>query len=131
MLARNSTALWFVVITLVVSALSTEPRPEVNETAGLTRDSIIPIVVQIQRADYEGDRAALKRFYNDLSPIPEDKELASRMLYWRGFALWRRAANGFNDTNDPKEIGEDLEQAVNEFTDAIAKAPGFVDAEAG
>ncbi|MGC2467297.1 MAG: SRPBCC domain-containing protein [Candidatus Acidiferrum sp.] len=97
----------------------------------VSHQQVVKIVTQIQRADYEGDRAALKRLYNELAPIPEDKKLASRMLYWRGFALWRRAANGFNDTSDPKEIGEDLEQAVNEFNDAIARDPGFVDAEAG
>lgn len=130
MLAPKSTALCFVVIALVVSAHATELRP-VRETAGVSRDSIIRIVVQIQRADYEGDRAALRRLYNDLTPIPEDKKLASRVFYWRGFALWRRAANGFNDTNDTKVVGEDLEQAINEFNDAIAKDPGFVDAEAG
>ena len=96
-----------------------------------SREQVVRIVAQIRRADYEGDRAALKRLYSDLTPIPEDKKLASRMLYWRGFALWRRAANGFNDTSDPKEIGEDLEQAINEFNDAIGKDPGFVDAEAG
>ncbi len=73
----------------------------------------------------------MKRLYGDLSPVPEEKKLASRVLYWRGFALWRRATNGFNDTDDPKAVGEDLEQAINEFNDAIAKDPGFVDAEAG
>jgi tetratricopeptide (TPR) repeat protein len=131
MFARNSTALWFVVTTLVVSTQSTASRPAIEESAGLSRNSIIRIVVQIQRADYEGDRDALRRLYGDLSPIPEDKKLASRVLYWRGFALWRRATNGFNDTNDPKAVGEDLEQAIDEFNDAMAKDPGFVDAEAG
>jgi uncharacterized protein YndB with AHSA1/START domain len=97
----------------------------------VSRLQVVKIVTQIQRADYEGDRAALKRLYSELTPSPEDKKLASRMLYWRGFALWRRAANGFNDSSDPKEIGEDLEQAVNEFNDAIAKDPGFVEAEVG
>jgi len=100
-------------------------------TVNATHEQVVKIVTQIQRADYEGDRAALKRLYNDLAPVPEDKKLASRVLYWRGFALWRRAANGFNDTSDTREIGEDLEQAVNEFNDALAKDPGFVDAEAG
>jgi len=59
-----------------------------------SRDSIIHIVTQIQRADYEGDRPALKRLHDDLSPIPKDNKLASQVLYWRGFALWRRAING-------------------------------------
>jgi tetratricopeptide (TPR) repeat protein len=102
-----------------------------GESTDPARERVVKIVSQIQRADYEGDRAALKRLYSDLAPVPEDKRLASRVLYWRGFALWRRAANGFNDTSDTKEIGEDLEQAVNEFNDSLAKDPGFADAEAG
>lgn len=96
-----------------------------------SREQVVKIATQIQRADYEDDLDALKRLYSDLSPIPEDKRLASRVLYWRGFALWRRAANGFNDASNPKEIEEDLQQAVNEFNDAIAKDPEFADAEAG
>lgn len=129
---RNSSALWFVIPVLVVSAFAREPLSADRATAGLSRDSIIRLVVQIQRADYEGDRAALKRLYSNLAPIPQDdKKLASRVLYWRGFALWRRSANGFNDAVYLKEVGEDLEQALNEFNDAIAKDPGFVDAEAG
>jgi hypothetical protein len=31
-----------------------------------TREEIIKIVTQIKRADYEGDRAALKRLYDEL-----------------------------------------------------------------
>ena len=123
MITRNSIVLWFVVTTLVVFAQSTASRPAVKEPAGLSRDTIVRTVAQIQRADYEGDRDALKRLYGDLSPVPEEKKLASRVLYWRGFALWRRATNGFNDTDDPKAVGEDLEQAINEFNDAIAKDP--------
>jgi len=127
----NSKCAWdrvaYVVIVAVASATMVLAAPTVNAT----HEHVVTIVTQIQRADYEGDRAALKRLYSDLAPVPEDKRLASRVLYWRGFALWRRAANGFNDTSDTKEIGEDLEQAVNEFNDALAKDPGFVDAEAG
>ena len=53
------------------------------------------------------------------------------MFYWRGFALWRRSADGFNDAVDPKDVAEDSELALNEFDDAIAKDPAFVNAEAG
>jgi len=94
-------------------------------------EQVIKIVGQIQRADYEGDRAALKRLYEELTPVAQSTKLASRVRYWRGFALWRRAMNGFNESADPKELGEDLKQAANEFNEALRIDPGFVDAKVG
>ena len=99
--------------------------------AGPAREQVIMIVTRIQRADYEGDRVALKRLYGELTPFVENKQLASRVRYWRGFALWRRALNGFNESVEPKELEEDLEQAVSEFDEATARDPGFVDAKIG
>jgi hypothetical protein len=98
---------------------------------GLSRDAIVHVVVQIQRADYEGDRPALKRLHDELAPIPEDKRLASRVLYWRGFALWRRAINGFNESPTPTDLEEDLTQAVADFKDSIAQDPAWVEPKVG
>jgi hypothetical protein len=95
------------------------------------REKVAGIVGQIQRADYEGDRAAMQRGFDDLGPFVEQKELASRVRYWRGFALWRRAINGFNDKVDPKELEQDLNIALDEFKVAIEKDPKFVDAKVG
>ena len=95
------------------------------------RETVTTIIKQIQRADYEGDRAALQRLYAELAPFVEDKELGSRVRCWRGFALRRRALNGFNDSVDPKELEQDLTQAVHEFDESAAKDPGFVDAKVG
>jgi hypothetical protein len=95
------------------------------------REQVIKIVAQIQRADYEGDRTALKRLHEDLARFVEGKELASRVRYWRGFALWRRAINGFNDHVDSAELQEDLRRALDEFDEAARKDPGFVDAKIG
>jgi len=89
------------------------------------------IVAQIQRADYEGDRAAMQRGYDALKPFLEDQKLASRIRYWRGFAQWRRAINGFNDSVDPKELARDLNTALDEFKAAIELDPKFVDAKVG
>ncbi len=94
------------------------------------RDQIAKLVVQIQRADYEGDRAALRRLYNDLAPFAKDKESGAKVQYWRGFALWRRALNGLNESVDAHDTEQDLKQAVSEFDAAISKDPAFVDARA-
>ncbi len=102
-----------------------------SAAASASHDAAVKIVAQIQRADYEGDRAALKRLYGELGPFADDKEIGSRARYWRGFALWRRAINGFNESLDAKELDADLGPAVEEFKAAIAKDPGFVDAKVG
>jgi predicted enzyme related to lactoylglutathione lyase len=95
------------------------------------RETVTTIVEKIQRADYEGDRPALKRLHADLTPFVDDRQIGSRVLYWRGFALWRRALNGFNDAADRREIGEDLEQAVVDFRAAVSRDRAFVDARVG
>jgi hypothetical protein len=96
-----------------------------------SRQAVTRIVTQIQRADYEGDRAALKRLHAELSPFVADRDLGSRVLYWRGFARWRRALNGFNDAADPNDIDEDLTQCVTDFREAWARDAEFVDARIG
>jgi len=101
----------------------------VTTRASDTAKQVVPIVAQIQHADYAGDRAAMQKGYDDLKPFLEDKELASRIRYWRGFAQWRRAINGFNDSVDPKEQEKDLNTALNEFKIALEKDPKFVDAK--
>ena len=95
------------------------------------REQAARIIAQIQRADYEGDRAAMQRGYDELKPFMEDQKLASRIRYWRGFAQWRRAINGFNDAVDPKELEQDLNAALDEFKIAMEKDPTFVDAKVG
>jgi tetratricopeptide (TPR) repeat protein len=99
-------------------------------TSESARQSMAEIVGKIQKSDYEGDRKALVRLAAELAPYTKDGPFASRARYWRGFALWRRALNGFNETDaDPKELERDLAGAVAEFTEAIRKDPGFADAK--
>jgi hypothetical protein len=73
----------------------------------------------------------MQRGYDDLTPLLENKELASRIRYWRGFAQWRRAINGFNNSVDPKELEQHLNTALDEFKIAMEKDPTFVDAKVG
>lgn len=94
-------------------------------------DAVVKLVAQIQKADYEGDRAALQHLCASLEPFTTDEKLASRVRYWRGFALWRRAINGFNDSADPKDLEHDAIQAIAEFKESAAKDPAFVDAKVG
>lgn len=86
---------------------------------------------QIQKADYEGDRAALHRLSSELLPFSENKTISARVQYWRGFALWRSAINGFNDNTDRKELEQDLNLAVEAFDKSLAADPNFVDSKIG
>jgi hypothetical protein len=95
------------------------------------RERAIKIVSQIQRADYEGNRPELKRLHEELAAFVEDKGIAALVLYWRGFALWRRAMNGFNDKVDLAELKDDMQHALDDFNDSIKKDPAFVDAKIG
>ncbi|HKS04298.1 MAG TPA: hypothetical protein VJR49_02995, partial [Chthoniobacterales bacterium] len=96
-----------------------------------SREQAGRIVARIQRADYEGDRVAMQRGYEELKPFIEHAEVEPRIRYWRGFAQWRRAINGFNDAVDPKELEQDLNTALDEFKIAMEKDPTFVDAKVG
>jgi len=93
------------------------------------REPVIRIVSRVQQADYEGDRAMLKRRFDELAPFLDNKTLAARVRYWRGFAMWRRAINGFNDAVDPKELEQDLQKALDEFKEVKETEPGFGDAK--
>jgi len=115
------------IITVILATLSTSC--DASNTSD--REQATRIVAQIQRADYEGDRTTLKKCYDELTPFLKNDKLASRVRYWRGFALWRRAINGFNDKVDPKELEQDLNAALDEFRIAIEKDPKFVDAKLG
>lgn len=98
-------------------------------SAGVDQSSALTTVTQIQRADYEGDRAALKRLFNDLAPLADDKNIGQRIRYWRGFALWRRALNGFNESADRDDLERDLSLALAEFKKAV-EGPDSADAQA-
>jgi len=113
--------------TLIFFALSFAAETRANDA----REQAARIVAQIQRADYEGDRPAMRRGYDALKPFMEDPKLASRIRYWRGFAQWRLAINGFNDAVDPNELEQNLLTALDEFKIAMENDPTFVDAKVG
>ena len=78
---EQSVGKWLAI--LLISVMSA-PAAQVADSA---REQVIKIIAQIQRADYEGDRAALKRLYGELQPFVKDQGMASRVRYWRGLSL--------------------------------------------
>ena len=69
--------------------------------------------------------------YDALVPFADNPDLASRVRYWRGFAKWRRAINGFNETPTPTDLAQDLTDGESEFDAAIQRDPDFTDARVG
>jgi hypothetical protein len=125
---------WGHIVAAVVLLLVTFVAPKAGALGPATdspRKIVTGLVEQIQRADYEADRPALRRLYQQLDPFTKDKELGAKVRYWRGFALWRRALNGFIETPAPTDLEQDLSMAVTEFDAAVAGDPGFVDAKVG
>ena len=119
----------FSALLALATPATAQSQVEAKPSSDPARASAIRIVEQIKRADYEGDRTALKRLHDELTPAPDNKTLASRELYWRGFALWRRAINGFNETATPKDLEEDLNGAVADFNDSLAQDATFVESK--
>ena len=86
---------------------------------------------EIRRADYEDDRAGLQRLFGELEKFVGDADLGPQAHYWRGYALWRRAINGFNDAASKGDLDGDLATAVNEFAEAEKLDASFVEATIG
>ena len=114
-----------VAVVILIGSVLSAPYPSD------TRDEVAAIVQRITRADYEGDRAVLKRLHGELAPYAGHPTVAARVAYWRGFAMWRRALNGFNEAADRAELDQDLTQCVVDFRAAIARDPGSADAKGG
>lgn len=89
---------------------------------------VAELVKRVRRADYEGDLAALRHLFGKLAAFVEDGAHADKVRYWRGFALWRRAINGFNEKIDRAELQRDMQTATEEFEAALKKSPSFLDA---
>jgi hypothetical protein len=129
--SKSSKCAWGKVAHVVAILLAPVTMSLAAPAADPSREQVVKIVTQIQRADYEGDRAALNQLYEQLVPFVDEPELASRVRYWRGFAKWRRGINGFNETPTPKDLAEDLTEGESEFDAAIQRDPGFSDAKVG
>ena len=107
---------------LVATAKGTDTDAEPARLRGLVRE--------VQAADYRGERAELRRLASALDGIREPG-LAAPASYWKGFALWRRAINGFNETPVPSDLRADLEAAVASFRTALDRQPGWIEPKIG
>jgi hypothetical protein len=87
-------------------------------------------VAGIRHADYAGERAELRRLAAAMDEVTH-RDLAPFREYWAGFALWRRALNGFNDDTPPEELRADLESAVAAFRRALQHEPGWLEPKVG
>lgn len=61
-----------VIALLVGLAAATQAAPPESP-----RETVVKLVAQIQKSDYEGDRAVLQRLYADLEPFTGDEKLKS------------------------------------------------------
>src|SRR5450631_400940 len=102
-----------------------------GSSPGDAKSQVIRLVEKIQRDDYEGNRAALQQDFADLAPFVSEAELSARVRYWRGFALWRRTINGFNETVDAKEQEKDLKGAIDELAQIPEADAVYGDARIG
>jgi hypothetical protein len=115
----------FILSALVILTVAAQEAP------GVVSPQVASLVASIQRADYEGDRVALRRLHAELQPFVENRAWRARVQYWRGFALWRSALNGFNESTDLAAIEADLTQCIVDFRAALSDTPGFADVKAG
>jgi hypothetical protein len=111
-------------LVVAVGCATSAPR------APSTEERLLQLVEQIRQADYAGDRAALADLHGKLAAAPTGDAPRSLVLYWRGFALWRRAINGFNETPTPDDLGADASAAAAEFEASLKEDPKLVDAQA-
>jgi hypothetical protein len=102
--------------------------PKIKATADELK--LVELVRGIRSADYRGQRDELKRLDAGLDQVKSTK-LGAYREYWRGFARWRRAINGFNETPLPHDVKADLEGGIASFRAALVQEPDWIEAKLG
>ena len=119
----------FASLALALGCAASTPAP--TPGAASSEDRLLQLVEQIRSADYAGDRQALRDLHGQLAAAPTGNAPLALVRYWKAFALWRRAVNGFNETPTAPDREADLLAAIAEFEAALQDDPRFVDAQAG
>lgn len=96
-------------------APTSPPPPSAPYASAEQRARLLALAAEIRTADYAGDLPRLAALAGEVSAIRWPAELASPAAYWQGFAHWRRAINGFNETPLPDHLDADLASAVTAF----------------
>jgi hypothetical protein len=82
------------------------------------------LAAAVLSADYRADRAELARLDAELGRLDAGR-LNDYRDYWRGFALWRRAMNGFSVKPAPEDLDADLVKALERFHSALTRHPDW------
>ena len=127
---RFSSPCLLLALAVTASCASTGHRSAApaSQKAADPHSAVASLAARIRAADYAADRPALTKLFEEMAPYTSGP-VASRARYWRGFAMWRRALNGFNDNADKEELAADLRKAIEEFEGGMAIDPRFVDAK--
>jgi hypothetical protein len=110
---------------LVLAVMASVSSP--GATAETSLSDLVPAVLA---ADHRGAREELKRLAVALER-PGDAGLEAYRHYWRGFAWWRRALNGFNETPLPEDLERDLRAGIDSFRASLGRRPEWVEARIG
>jgi hypothetical protein len=114
----------------VLQAQSPHNRPAaVTNPPAVQHEDLLALVADIQRADYEAKLDELRTQYDAMPLVGYPAAVEARLRYWKGFAMWRRAINGFNASVALVELAGDTRLAVTEFERAAQLDPQFVDAK--
>jgi hypothetical protein len=119
---------WILVLVLfLLQCCATAPA---NVAADPQAEQLAALKAKVMSADYRGDLAELGRLRDELGNFPSDARLAWLARYWRGFASWRMAINGGNQSIKREELGVHLQQAATDFYLSIRMKDDFADAYA-
>jgi hypothetical protein len=119
---------WILVLVLfLLQCCATAPAKVVADPRA---DQLAALKAEVMSADYRGDLAELQRLRDELGSWPSEDKLAWLARYWRGFASWRMAINGGNQSMNREELGVHLQQAATDFYLSIRMKDDFADAYA-
>lgn len=110
----------FCLLILLVTAGPVRAQTPADGDAGRSApNEVRSIVAEILRADYESNLAVLRKLYESMPTTARTPQMEARLRYWKGFAAWRRAINGFNESVALTDLAADTKLAIAEFERAI------------